>query len=66
MSKDHQEFQETKDGEPNIAPAHLAEPESLKDVAKDVLKGLVDFGEGKPPKGASDAGHVEGANEGGA
>jgi hypothetical protein len=59
---DEPKFQETKDGEPNIHPEHLAEPESLKDVAKDVLKGLVDFGEGKPPTGAEDEGHIEGGS----
>jgi hypothetical protein len=60
---DEPKFQETKDGEPNIHPEHLAEPESLKDVARDVIAGLVDFGEGKPPKGAPDEGHVEGGGE---
>jgi len=54
-------FQETKDGEPNIHPEPLGKPESLKDVAKDVIEGIVEWGEGKPPKGAKDEGHVEGA-----
>jgi hypothetical protein len=58
---DEPKFQETKDDEPNIRPAHLGKPESLKDVAKDVLGGIVEWGEGKPPKGAEDTGHVEGA-----
>ena len=61
-----QKFQATKDGEPNIEPEALGKPESLKDVAKDVIDNLVHWGEGDAPKGAKDGGHVEGANEGGA
>jgi hypothetical protein len=63
---DEPRFQETKDGEPNIEPKHLGKPESLTDVAKSVIEGLVHFGEGDPPDGSKDSGHVEGANEGGA
>lgn len=58
MPEEHH-FQETKDDEPNVRPEHLGEPESLKDVAKDVIKGLVHFGEGDPPEGAEDTGHIE-------
>lgn len=59
-------FQETRDGEPNIEPKHLGEPEPLKEVVEHVIEGLVHFGEGDPPEGAEDEGHVEGAGEGGA
>ena len=63
---DEPKFQKTKDGEPNIEPKHLGKPESLKEVAEAVIEGLVHFGEGDPPEGAKDHGHVEGAGEGGA
>jgi hypothetical protein len=56
---EEQKFQETKDDEPNVRPEHLAKPESLKDVAKDVIDGIVHWGEGEPPKGAKDSGHIE-------
>ena len=61
MSDKHH-YQETKDGKPNIDPKPLGEPESLKEVLHDVLEGAAEFIEGKPPKGAKDSGHVEGAD----
>ncbi len=66
MADDEPKYQKTKDGHANIEPEHLGKPESLKEVAEAVIDGLVHFGEGDPPKGSTDSGHVEGANEGGA
>ncbi len=63
MSEDKHHLQETHGGKPNIDPKPLGEPESLKEILHDVAEGATQFLEGQPPKGAKDAGHVEGANE---
>ena len=55
-------FQETKDGKANIDPKPLGKPESISQVLHDVAEGAAEFLEGKPPKGAKDSGHVEGAD----
>jgi len=62
MSKEHH-FQETHDQKPNVDPKPLGKPEPLGQVLHDVIEGATEFLEGKPPRGAADAGHVEGANE---
>ncbi len=63
MSEEKHHLQETHDGKPNVAPEALSKPEPLKKVLHDVIEGATEFLEGKPPKGAPDSGHVEGANE---
>lgn len=63
MTEQKHHMQETHDDKPNVAPEALGEPESLKQVLHDVVEGAAEFLEGKPPKGAADSGHVEGANE---
>lgn len=60
--KHEHHFQETKGGKANIDPKALGKPEPLRQVFHDVAEGLSEFVEGKPPRGAEDAGHVEGAD----
>lgn len=56
-------YQETKDGKANIDPKPLGKPEPIRQILHDVAEGAAEFLEGHPPRGAKDAGHVEGANE---
>lgn len=61
QKKEHH-FQETKGGKANIAPEALGKPEPILQVLHDVAEGAAEFLEGKPPKGAKDSGHIEGAS----
>lgn len=63
MSEEKHHYQETHDDKPNVDPKPLGKPEPLSQVLHDVIEGATEFLEGKPPRGAADAGHVEGANE---